>query len=387
MSNLRLFTSESVSEGHPDKVADQISDAILDALLEKDPQCRTAIETLLGRGFAVVTGEMRTEAYVEIADIVRDTVTDIGYTDMTLGMDGHTCGVLVSVQSQSREIAMGVDTGGAGDQGMMFGYATDETPELMPLPLAMAHAFMRKQAEVKRDNLSRLRPDAKAQVTIGYDNISAPKKVDAIVCSCQHAPMERDEMVNRIHSLVIDPVLSQYTNMVDCDSIQFHINPTGSFELGGPAADSGLTGRKIIVDTYGGFCPHGGGAFSGKDPTKVDRSAAYMCRHVAKNIVAAGLAKRAQVSVAYAIGVADPVQISVDTFGTETMSVDEIEARIRDVFPFSPRGIAEHLGLRKPGMKYLPTAKNGHFGNPAFPWESTDPAALLQKAKSSVGAN
>ena len=378
MSHLDLFTSESVSEGHPDKVADQISDAILDALLEKDPQCRTAIETLLGRGFAVVTGEMRTEAYVEIADIIRETVTNIGYNDMVLGMDGQTCGVLVSVQSQSREIAMGVDTGGAGDQGMMFGYATDETPELMPLPLAMSHAFMRRQAEVKRDPESKLRPDAKAQVTVGYEN-GRPKAVTAIVCSCQHAPMGREEMVERIKGCVIDPVIGKYGGLVDVEGkIDFHINPTGSFELGGPAADSGLTGRKIIVDTYGGFCPHGGGAFSGKDPTKVDRSAAYMCRHVAKCIVAAGLARKVQVSVAYAIGVPDPVQLSVETFGTGKMGVEEIETRVRKEFPFNPRGIAEHLGLRKPGMKYLPTARNGHFGNPAFPWENTSHAERLR---------
>lgn len=380
MPHEKLFTSESVSEGHPDKVADQISDAILDALLENDKECRSAIETLLGRGFAVVTGEMRTETYVEIADIVRSTIIDIGYTDMSLGMDGHTCGVLVSVQSQSKEIAQGVDKGGAGDQGMMFGYACNETPELMPLPLSMAHAFMRKQAEVKRDPSTKLRPDAKAQVTVAYEN-GKPKTVKAIVCSCQHAAMDRPEMEERIKSLVIQPVLRDYAGLVDVPSdVEFHINPTGSFELGGPAADSGLTGRKIIVDTYGGFCPHGGGAFSGKDPTKVDRSAAYMCRHVAKCIVAAGLAERAQIAVAYAIGVADPVQITIETFGTESMPVEEIERRVREVFPFSPRGIAEHLGLRRPGMRYLPTAKNGHFGHEAFPWENTDAAKELAKS-------
>jgi S-adenosylmethionine synthetase len=377
MSHLDLFTSESVSEGHPDKLADQISDAILDAILEKDPECRTAIETLLGKGFAVVTGEVRTETYVEMADIVRNTIADVGYTDMSLGMDGRTCGVLVSVQSQSREIAMGVNTGGAGDQGMMFGYACDETPELMPLPLSMAHALMRQQAIVKKDPAAGLRPDAKAQVTVGYEN-GNPKAVTTVVSSCQHEHMDRDDMVARIHKYVVDPVMKQYEGLVDVGGpIHYHINPTGSFELGGPAADSGLTGRKIIVDTYGGFCPHGGGAFSGKDPTKVDRSAAYMCRHVAKCIVAAKLARRAQVSVAYAIGVAEPVQISVQTFGTATMPEEEIERRVKAGFDFSPRGIASHLGLRSPGMKYLPTAKNGHFGTGAFPWEDVKAAERL----------
>lgn len=378
MSNIRLFTSESVSEGHPDKVADQISDAILDECLSQDPSSRTAIETLLGMGFAVVTGEIKTGGYVDMSKVVRETIQDIGYNSIECGMDGRTCGVLVAVHEQSSDIAMGVDTGGAGDQGMMFGMAVDETPELMPLPIAMAHALMREHARAKREHPSLYRPDGKGQITVAYEN-GVPKYVDTVVCSIQHTPTHnQDEIRQRIRQDIIQPVLDQYGSSVDVTGdIKFHINPTGSFEKGGPEADSGLTGRKIIVDTYGGFCPHGGGAFSGKDPTKVDRSAAYMARHVAKNIVAAKLAKRAQVSLAYAIGVAQPVQISIDTFGTESRDVNSIEKAVRDVFDFSPAGITNYLGLRN-GFKYLPTAKNGHFGANNFPWESTDIAAKLQ---------
>ncbi|MGI8922622.1 MAG: methionine adenosyltransferase [Fimbriimonadales bacterium] len=380
MSHLHLFTSESVSEGHPDKLADQISDAILDECLAGDPSSRAAVETLLGKGFAVITGEVKTEVYVEIGDVVRDTILEVGYNDIYFGMDGRTCGVLVALNKQSPDIAQGVDTGGAGDQGMMFGYATDETPEMMPMPLAMAHAMMRQQAEIKRTKQSLgLRPDAKAQVTVGYDN-GVPKEVETIVCSVQHDEhLSHDEVKERVQEHIIQPVLKKYSEVIAiAPDVKYHINPTGKFTLGGPEADSGLTGRKIIVDTYGGFCPHGGGAFSGKDPTKVDRSAAYMARHVAKCIVAAGLAKRAQVSLAYAIGVAEPVQVAVDTFGTSEKSEEEIECIIKAEFPFSPRGITDHLGLRAPGMRYKPTAKNGHFGNPDFPWEKTDAAERLK---------
>ncbi len=378
MSNIRLFTSESVSEGHPDKVADQISDAILDECLEKDPESRTAIETLLGMGFAVVTGEIRTEGYVDMAKIVRRTIQDVGYSDIESGMDGRTCGVLVAVHEQSSNISRGVDAGGAGDQGMMFGLAVDETPELMPLPIAMAHAMMREHAKMKREHPSIYRPDGKCQITVAYEN-GVPRYVHTIVCSIQHTPTtNQDEIRERVKQDIINPVLEHYSDRVDvCQNIIYHINPTGVFEQGGPEADSGVTGRKIIVDTYGGFCPHGGGAFSGKDPTKVDRSAAYMARHVAKNIVAAKLARKAQVSLAYAIGVAEPVEITLDTFGTEAIPVAQIEERVRDTFKFSPAAITKHLGLRN-GFKYLPTAKNGHFGDKQFPWESTEMASRLK---------
>jgi len=377
MSNLRLFTSESVSEGHPDKLADQISDALLDECLKDDPKSRAAIETLLGKGFAVVTGEVRTETYVEIADVVRDVICSVGYNNVAYGLDGHTCGVMVAVQEQSPDIAQGVDTGGAGDQGMMFGYATNETPEMLPMPLAISHALMKKQADVKRERASLgLRPDAKAQVTIGYEN-HKPKVVTDVVLSCQHDDMEQNEVRARVMEHIIEPVLAQYAGVVEIsDNIKYHINPTGKFVKGGPDADSGLTGRKIIVDTYGGFAPHGGGAFSGKDPSKVDRSAAYMARHAAKCIVAAGLAERALVSVAYAIGEPDPVQIAVDAYGTETIDLDEIECRLKE-FNFTPRGISDYLGLRG-GFKYQQTAKNGHFGNPDFPWESLKGVDLLK---------
>jgi S-adenosylmethionine synthetase len=379
MSNLHLFTSESVSEGHPDKLADQISDALLDECLKDDPNSRAAIETLLGKGFAVVTGEVRTETYVEIADVVRDVITSVGYNNVAYGLDGHTCGVMVAIQGQSPDIAKGVDTGGAGDQGMMFGYATNETPEMLPLPLAMSHAIMRRQAEVKRKKASLgLRPDAKAQVTIGYEG-NKPKSVTDVVCSCQHDPgIEQNEVRARVTEHIIEPVLNEYRSIVDVsDSIRYHINPTGIFTKGGPDADAGLTGRKIIVDTYGGFAPHGGGAFSGKDPSKVDRSAAYMARHVAKCVIAAGLADRALVSLAYAIGEPDPVQIAVDAYGTEKIDLEEIECRVKAEFPFNPRGISDYLGLRS-GFKYQQTARNGHFGNPDFPWEKTEEAERLK---------
>ncbi len=373
---MKILTSESVSEGHPDKLADQISDALLDACLAKDKMARVAIETLLTRGLAVVAGEVTVDGYVEIADIVRRTITEVGYTDTELGFDGNTCGVMVAIQEQSPDIAQGVDTGGAGDQGMMFGMATRETPELMPLPIAIAHALMRRGSEVRRKHPSMgLRPDMKSQVSVVYED-NKPKSIDTIVVSAQHSPtLNHDAVTQVVHEHIIRPVLAEYSDFVDHE-ITYHINPTGKFEIGGPQGDTGLTGRKIIVDTYGGLCPHGGGAFSGKDPTKVDRSAAYMSRHLAKLIVAAGLAEKVVIQLAYAIGVAQPVSINVETFGTETVDPETIEKRIRSNFDLSPKGIITHLGLRE--AMYQPTAKNGHFGNPKFPWESTKEADRLK---------
>jgi S-adenosylmethionine synthetase len=374
---MRIYTSESVSEGHPDKLADQISDGLLDAFLEQDPNSRVAIETLLTRGVAVVAGEVTTAGYVDVARVVRETVTDAGYFDTDLGFDGNTCGVLVAIQGQSPDIAMGVDTGGAGDQGMMFGYATNETPELMPLPISIAHALTRQAAEVRRKhpNLG-LRPDVKSQVSVDYDSKGKPERIDTIVVSAQHSPtLSREGIDEIVRSRIIQPVLTAYEKY-QTGEIKYHINPTGQFIIGGPQGDTGVTGRKIIVDTYGGMAPHGGGAFSGKDPTKVDRSAAYIARYVAKNIVAAGLAERVVVQLAYAIGVAQPVAINVDTFGTETVDPESIQQRVRDTYDLSPAGIIKHLNLRH--IKYLPTAKNGHFGNPDFPWENTKSAGDLK---------
>lgn len=375
MADLTLFTSESVTEGHPDKVADQISDAILDHCLEDDRGSRCAIETLLTRGLAVVAGEITTETYVEIPDVVRETITNVGYTHTDYGFDGDTCGVMVAIQKQSPDIAMGVDTGGAGDQGMMMGMACNETPELMPLPIAVAHRLTQTLTEVRKSNGNLgLRPDGKSQVTIAYEG-NTPKYIDTIVVSTQHEPVDDQEKVRHlVRESVIQPVLKQFSQYVDKE-ITYHINPTGQFVIGGPQGDTGVTGRKIIVDTYGGMCPHGGGAFSGKDPTKVDRSGAYIARHVAKNIVAAGLATRCEVDLAYAIGVPQPVMIAVRTFGTSTVSEQTIAERVRGAFDLSPRGIIEYLDLLKPG--YVATAKNGHFGNPAFSWEGTGAAAKL----------
>lgn len=374
---MRIFTSESVSEGHPDKLSDQISDALLDAFLAQDQNARVAIETLLTRGLAVVAGEVTVDGYVEVADLVRKTITDVGYTSTELGFDGNTCGVMLAIQEQSPDIAAGVDTGGAGDQGMMFGMASRETPELMPLPISIAHALTRKGAEVRKaDNGLGLRPDAKSQVSVLYGANGMPTEIETIVFSQQHAPNMSQEDIQRIvRERIIAPVLEEYQQYVKGE-ITYHINPTGIFEIGGPQADTGVTGRKIIVDTYGGMCAHGGGAFSGKDPTKVDRSAAYMARHVAKNIVAAGLADKCVIGLAYAIGVAQPVSVNVDTFGTEHIAIEEIEKKVRSNFDLSPAGIIKHLGLRT--TKYLPTAKNGHFGNSAFPWERTEEAASLR---------
>lgn len=385
---MRIFTSESVSEGHPDKLADQISDALLDATLIADQKCRdagtwpqgyrgarVAIETLLTRGLAVVAGEVSVEGYIEVADIVRRTINEVGYTDTDLGLDGNTCGVMVAIQEQSPDIAQGVDVGGAGDQGMMFGMASRETPELMPLPISIAHALTRQAAKVRKENPGHgLRPDMKSQVSIGYEN-GVPVSIENVVVSQQHGPKQEEAVKEIVHQQIIKPVLEQYRQYGQ-ERIVFHVNPTGKFEIGGPQADTGLTGRKIIVDTYGGMCAHGGGAFSGKDPTKVDRSAAYMARHVAKNIVAAGLAERVVIQLAYAIGVQQPVSMNIDTFGTETVDHDEIERRVRANFDLSPAGIIKHLDLMRP--IYLPTAKNGHFGNEAFPWEAVHMAEVLR---------
>jgi S-adenosylmethionine synthetase len=380
---MTIYTSESVSVGHPDKVADQISDALLDAFLKQDielgveprHQCRVAIETMLAHGVAIVSGEVTTKGYVQVQDVVRETIVDIGYTDTQVGFDGNTCGVLVAIQPQSPDIAAGVDLGGAGDQGMMFGMATNETTELMPLPISIAHAIMRQSVNIRREcpELG-FRPDAKSQVSIQYED-GKPRRIDTVVVSQQHDEMGQDEVRGRIMDYLVKPVLSNYAAYVD-GPITYHFNPTGKFVRGGPAGDTGLTGRKIIVDTYGGMCPHGGGAFSGKDPTKVDRSAAYMARHVAKCIVAAGLADRAQVALAYAIGVAQPVAVTVETFGTHHEDPERIEKKVRENFDMSPQGIIGHLRLRRP--IYRETAKNGHFGSPAFPWESTENAALLK---------
>lgn len=372
----KIYTSESVSEGHPDKLADQISDALLDAFLAKDPTARVAVETLLTRGLAVVAGEITVDGYVEIPDVVRETINNVGYTDTSLGLDGATCGVMVAIQPQSKDIAMGVDTGGAGDQGMMFGMATNETAEMMPLPIAIAHAITRKAAEVRKKHPSLgLRPDAKSQVSVVYEN-GVAKRIDTIVVSHQHAPsLDQRAVEEVVKQHIITPVLKEYEEFVE-GAITYHINPTGVFIIGGPQGDTGLTGRKIIVDTYGGLCPHGGGAFSGKDPTKVDRSAAYMARHVAKCIVAAGLADRAQVALAYAIGVAQPVSVNIETFGTEKEDPEKIAKRVADNFDMSPAGIIKHLDLRRP--IYTETAKNGHFGNSAFPWEGVSAADRLR---------
>jgi len=372
-----LFTSESVTEGHPDKVADQISDAVLDYALSQDPMSRVACETLVTTGVAVVAGEITTKAHIDYQKIVRSTVEGIGYTDATYGFDFKTCAVMATVDTQSPDIAMGVDTGGAGDQGLMFGYATNESPELMPLPILLAHQLTKKLADSRRAGKpSFLRPDGKSQVSVEYDG-SRPVRIDTVVISTQHAPEAtptqiRDEVIE----LIIKPVLPK--EFLD-STTKYHINPTGRFVVGGPRGDCGLTGRKIIVDSYGGMGRHGGGAFSGKDPTKVDRSACYMARYIAKNVVAAGLADRAEIQLAYAIGVADPVSVAVDTFGTAKVDEAKISELIRANFQLTPRGIIESLNLRRP--IYKKTASYGHFGRnePEFSWEATDKAAALKQ--------
>ncbi len=373
-----LFTSESVTEGHPDKIADQISDGVLDAIMAKDKNCRVACETLITTGLALVSGEISTKAYVEIPDIIRDTIKGVGYSDATWGFDHRTCSVLTSIDNQSGDIAMGVDTGGAGDQGLMFGYATNETAELMPMTLVLAHRLTRRLAEVRKKNiLPWVRPDGKAQVTIEYKN-GKPIRIDTIVVSTQHSEDVTSKKIEKdIMEKVIIPVMPK--KLFNPKNIKFHINPTGRFVVGGPMGDAGLTGRKIIVDTYGGAACHGGGAFSGKDPSKVDRSASYMARYIAKNIIAAQLAEKCQVQLAYAIGVAEPVSVLVDTQGTEKAKVELIEKLVRKYFALTPKGIIDHLKLRRP--IYKPTAAYGHFGRnePGFTWEKTDKAALLRR--------
>ena len=371
-----LFTSESVTEGHPDKIADQISDSILDAILAQDPVGRVACETLVTTGLAIIAGEITTSCYVDFPEIVRETIKEVGYTRAKYGFDYETCAVLSSIHAQSPDIAMGVDTGGAGDQGLMFGYACTETEELMPLPIMLAHKLCRGLSDVRRKGeLDYLRPDGKSQVTVEYDGVK-PVRVDAVVVSTQHSPAVSNETIREdIIEKVVQTVVP--SSMIDKNT-KFYINPTGRFVIGGPQGDAGVTGRKIIVDTYGGAAPHGGGAFSGKDPTKVDRSACYMARYVAKNIVAAGLAERATVQLAYAIGVADPVSVLVETHGTGRVDDCKISELVRAHFKLTPRGIMEMLNLRRP--IYRKTAAFGHFGRqePEFTWERTDKANALR---------
>jgi S-adenosylmethionine synthetase len=373
-----LFTSESVTEGHPDKIADQISDAILDAILAQDPMGRVACETMVTTGLTVVSGEITTKGSVDYPKVVRETIRGVGYTRAKYGFDCDTCAVISSIDRQSPDIAMGVDTGGAGDQGLMFGYATNETEEYMPMPIMLAHKLTRRLSEVRKDKtLGWIRPDGKSQVTILYDDFK-PAMVDTVVVSTQHSPeVEMDEIRKDIMEKVIFPVIP---DRLLNKSTKYHINPTGRFAVGGPQGDCGLTGRKIIVDTYGGFGHHGGGAFSGKDPSKVDRSASYMARHLAKNVVAAGIADRAEIQLAYAIGVAEPVSLMVDTFGTGKIAEEKIVEILRRFFKLTPKGIIDYLNLRRP--IYLKTASYGHFGRsePEFTWELTELAREIRKA-------
>jgi S-adenosylmethionine synthetase len=373
-----LFTSESVTEGHPDKIADQISDAVLDEVMRQDPKGRVACETLVTTGLAVVAGEITTSAHIDYDQLVRDTIRGVGYDRAKYGYDGETCAVMCTVKRQSPDIAMGVDTGGAGDQGLMFGFACDETPELMPMPIQLAHQLTYKLSEVRKSKkVDFLRPDGKSQVTIEYRK-GRPARVDAVVISTQHSEsVSNDDLRAAITDFVIKPVVP--AGMLDKNT-KFYINPTGRFVIGGPMGDAGLTGRKIIVDSYGGYSRHGGGAFSGKDPSKVDRSACYMARYIAKNVVAAGLASKAEVQLAYAIGVADPVSVMVDSFGTATIPEERITELVRETFKLTPKGIIETLDLRRP--VYKPTAAYGHFGRTGagFTWEKTDCADLLRKA-------
>jgi S-adenosylmethionine synthetase len=379
-----LFTSESVTEGHPDKIADQISDAVLDAVMKDDPTGRVACETLVTTGLIVVAGEITTSTYVPFSDLARGVIRDVGYTRAKYGFDAETCGVICAINRQSPDIAMGVDTGGAGDQGLMFGFACDETPELMPMPIQLAHHLTHKLAEVRKKGVvDFLRPDGKSQVTIEYID-GRPARVDTVVISTQHSDkVSTGDLHEAVLNEVIKPVLP--AAMVD-KKTKYHINPTGRFVTGGPMGDCGLTGRKIIVDTYGGYSRHGGGALSGKDPTKVDRSACYMARYVAKNIVAAGLATKVEVQIAYAIGVAEPVSVMADTFGTGTIPNSQITELIRGFFKLTPKGIIETLDLRRP--IYAPTAAYGHFGRsgPGFTWERTDKADAIRKEAGSRGA-
>ena len=372
-----LFTSESVTEGHPDKIADQISDAVLDAVLADDPTGRVACEVLVTTGTCIVAGEITTTTYVDVPRIARGTIEYVGYNDATYGFDSNTCGVHNLIQSQSPDISMGVDTGGAGDQGLMFGFACDETPELMPLPIMMAHKLVRRLSEARREGaLDFLRPDGKSQVSVEYVG-NTPKRIEAVVVSTQHsAEISTEELRREVKKHIIDAVVPE--DMVDSQT-KYHINPTGRFVVGGPHGDTGLTGRKIIVDTYGGMGRHGGGAFSGKDPTKVDRSACYMARYIAKNIVASKLASRCEVQLAYASGVAEPVSVSVDTFGTGAIPDERFTDLVRENFTLTPRGIIDHLRLRRP--IYRKTAAFGHFGRTeeTFSWEKTDKAEALKE--------
>lgn len=376
---MHLFTSESVFEGHPDKICDQISDAILDAMIKDDPKCRCAAETFATTGFVLVAGEVTTSTYVDIAETVRGVIRDIGYVKPEYGFEYRTCGVMVALDKQSPDIAQGVNRGGAGDQGLMIGYACRQTPELMPLPIMLAHKLARKQAEVRRSgDLPYLRPDGKCQITVEY-NAHTPKRIETVVFSTQHDPeVEHAELKKDCIEKIIKPVLEQY---LDAKTI-YHVNPTGRFVVGGPVADAGMTGRKIIVDSYGGYVAVGGGAFSGKEPMKVDRSAAYMARYIAKNIVAAELAEECELHLAYAIGIADPVSIFVDTRGSGTLENGYLKDIIRDLFPLTPRGMIEHLDLERP--IYRQTACYGHFGRtePEFSWERTD---MVEKLKSEAG--
>ena len=383
MSTYNVFTSESVSEGHPDKMADQISDAVVDAIISDDPDSRVAVETMVKTGMTIIAGEVRTNTYVDLEEVVRNVITDIGYDNSEVGFDGNTCAVLNAIGKQSNDIAQGVDAGenkdiGAGDQGLMFGYATNETSVLMPAPIYYSHLLVKRQAEVRKNGtLPWLRPDAKSQVTLRYDQ-GKPVAIDAVVLSTQHSPdISLRDLQEAVRSEIIAPILPEEWLH---EGTQYHINPTGQFIIGGPVGDCGLTGRKIIVDTYGGMAHHGGGAFSGKDPTKVDRSAAYAGRYVAKNIVAAGLADRCEIQISYAIGVSEPTSISLDTYGTGKLSEDEISNLIREHFDLRPSGLIQMLDLRRP--IYRDTAAYGHFGREEenFTWENTDKVALLKKA-------
>ncbi len=383
MSNYSVFTSESVSEGHPDKLADQISDAVVDAMLKDDPESRIAVETMVKTGMVIVAGEVRTSTYVDLEDLIREVILDIGYNSSDVGYDGKSCAVINAIGKQSSDIAMGVDEGedkdlGAGDQGLMFGYATNETQVLMPAPIYYAHRLVERQAKVRKNgSLPWLRPDAKSQLTLRYEN-DKPVGVEAVVLSTQHDPsVSLDDLREAVLEEIIKPVLpSDWLS----SHTKFHINPTGNFVIGGPVGDCGLTGRKIIVDTYGGMARHGGGAFSGKDPSKVDRSAAYAGRYVAKNIVAAGLADRCEIQISYAIGVSEPTSISINTFGTGKLTDQEIVLLVREHFSLTPSGLIKMLDLKRP--IYLQTAAYGHFGRelPDFTWEKTDKADLLRKA-------
>jgi S-adenosylmethionine synthetase len=371
-----LFTSESVTEGHPDKIADQISDAVLDGVLEQEPHGRVACETLVTTGLVIIAGEITTKGYVDFPAVARGVIRDVGYTRAKYGFDYETCGVISSIDRQSPDIAQGVDTGGAGDQGLMFGYACTETPQLMPMPIVLAHQLVRRLAQCRKQGIiDWLRPDGKSQVTVEHDG-DKPVRVDAVVISTQHSSqVTNEEIVEAVQEKVIDPIIPE--ELLDKDT-KFHINPTGRFVVGGPQGDCGVTGRKIIVDTYGGVGSHGGGAFSGKDPSKVDRSASYMARYIAKNCVAAGLADRMEIQLAYAIGVAEPVSLLVDTFGTERLSEETIEEMIRSHFSLNPQGIIDSLNLRQP--IYRKTAAYGHFGreDEGFSWELTDKADALR---------